>query len=178
MSSVPTIDDTLSGFPNELPKITELPDYDTLKNLHNLLKENATSVSSLHGDGNNGHLGLVISDAIYAHIAPGTPWTIPACPTALPNILNGATGPHISKTVRQHSEDLRAYNNVESALKKQLITAIPPTYLRAIADSPIAPYVKSLPIFSRSTVTSTPTTYAKTTPDSPPNGTPMFPPKI
>jgi hypothetical protein len=40
--------------------------------------------------------------------------------------------------VRQHSEDLRAawkeYNNFEAALKKQLITAIPPTYLCAIKN--------------------------------------------
>jgi hypothetical protein len=138
MSSLPTIDDTLSEFPNKLPKITELPDYGTLKNLRNLLKENATSVSSLRSDGNNSHLGLVVSDAIYAHIAPGTPWNIPARPATLPNIPNGATGPQISENgVRQHSEDLRAwkaYNNVEAALKKQLITAIPPTYLRAIKN--------------------------------------------
>ena len=125
MSSAPTPDDYLSSFPYpSLQKVEGQPTYESLNHLRQELKANAASVPTNNGGGSNGYLGLVVSAAIYATIAPGTPFVIPPFPGATPAIPEGSTAAVTGELVRQHTARLRQFHeftSVHAALKKQLI---------------------------------------------------------
>ena len=99
------------------------------------MKDNAATITTNLGGGDNGYLGLVVTATTYATIAPTAPFTIPVFPGQTPVIPAGASTALIGETVRQHTANLQqyhSYNNVHAALKKQLIQAVDPSYLRAI----------------------------------------------
>ena len=137
MTSVPSIDSIIESFPNpELPKIEGKPTHDDMANLRTLLAANAASIPSLRGGGGHGYLGIVLSPAVYTTVS-ATAWNNPNFPGAVPVIAPNATAAATGEAVRQHTERLREwkeYTHVEAALKKQLINAIEPIYLRAIRD--------------------------------------------
>ena len=82
MSSVPTPDALIESFPNPvIPKIEGIPTYESIANVRALLSANAAAVSSLRGGGNNGYLGIVLSDAVYTTVS-GIPWVSPNFPGA------------------------------------------------------------------------------------------------
>ena len=135
-SSVPTPDEFIQSFPHQLTKITGIPTFATLTNLRNQLKANAASVPTTRGGGEHGYLGIVLSDAIYNTIS-NTPWTVANHPGINPVVPPAATAHTTARIVREHTENMRQwreYQNVESALKKQLTNAIEPIYLRAIRN--------------------------------------------
>ena len=112
------------------------PTYSTLELLLKELKANALNVHSNLGGGVHGHLGLVISPASYAHLS-ATPFVRPVFPGTAAVLPPGSTQ-HAARTLRLHfDENLRVYhevNNVDKALKKQIVQAIEPTYLDAVRD--------------------------------------------
>ena len=120
----------------ELKKIHGEPTYESLELLIKQLKANARSVHSNLGGGQHGHLGLVISPTTYNHIS-AVPFTKPLFPGAQALIPPGATQ-HLTRTLRiQFEEDLRVYHeveNVDKALKKQLVAAVESKYLDAIRN--------------------------------------------
>ena len=120
----------------ELTRITGQPKYASLETLLKQLKANARNVHSNLGGGQYGHLGLVISPNSYALIA-NVPFNRPAFPGAHPVIPPGTTQ-HMCTTIRnQHKEDLRVFHevqNVDKALKQQIVAALNPSYLDAIRD--------------------------------------------
>jgi hypothetical protein len=136
-SSVPSTDAFIESFPTLPSKIVGQPDYASLTLLRNELKQNAASVPSNRGGGIHGYLGTVMSAAMYDTIAPGTPFTIPAYPGPQPIMVQGDTAAVIGATIRMHQENLREwreYTNIGNSLKKQLIEAIEPVYLRSQRD--------------------------------------------
>ena len=67
----PSPEALIESFPNTSPPtILGEPTYMQLAKLRNALKANAASVPSTRGGGANGYLGIVVSDAVYATIAP------------------------------------------------------------------------------------------------------------
>jgi hypothetical protein len=81
-SSVPTVDSILESFPtNPLTKIHGRPTYDTLNELRNELKSNASSIPTSRGGGGHGYLGLILSADDYNN-AVGQPFDPPVCPAA------------------------------------------------------------------------------------------------
>ena len=121
----------------ELTKIHGEPTYENLKNLHNQLKTNATSVPSNLGGGAHGHLGLVLSPTEYAIIAPNTPFVRPVHPGIL--TIPQGTANHAAVTMKElHTERLRVFNevlNVEAALRQQIVAAIDDQYLASIRST-------------------------------------------
>ena len=78
MTSVPTPDEFIASFPNSnIPPLTGEPNYDTLHELRQLLKENAASVASNRGGGVHGYLSIVVSAAVYTTLS-ATAFTIPS----------------------------------------------------------------------------------------------------
>ena len=134
-SSVPSTDHFLESFPIQAGKIIGQPTYDTCSHLRDELKQNAAAVPSNRGGGAHGYLGIVMSASMYDTVAPRQPFTIVVnYPGPQPDLTNAMTQAQISEAVRQHSEDLREwreYTNLHNALKKQLIEAIEPVYLRS-----------------------------------------------
>jgi hypothetical protein len=119
-----------------LGTLTEPPTYATIHQAQVELNGNARSVHSNSGDGVLGHLALTISSARYqvlsannvAFLPPVNPPTHPVHPPA-------ATAPQISEANRQHlvlQQTFQTYNNVDAALRSQLIEATPAPFLAAI----------------------------------------------
>lgn len=134
--TVPTPEEFLASFPLPAAKIEGTPTYESLRELRDTLKINASSVPSSRGGGAHGYLGLVLSSPLYATIDP-TPFNIPNNPGLQPIIPRNAIEPALGEIVRLHTEQKREwneYNSIHSALKKQLINAIDPIYLRSKRD--------------------------------------------
>jgi hypothetical protein len=71
---------------NPLTKIHGRPTYDTLNELRNELKSNASSIPTSRGGGGHGYLGLILSADDYNN-AVGQPFNLPVAPPLQPNIL-------------------------------------------------------------------------------------------
>jgi hypothetical protein len=86
--------------------------------------------------GTFGHLGIIISDASYAMIAPTTAdepilWVTPNAPERAPATTDG-TAAQISAARHIWEEDVQTYRmctSVQQALKKQIISVFEPMYL-------------------------------------------------
>ena len=114
-----------------LTKITSRPIYSSLKKIKYELKANARKVQCELGGGNNGHLGLLLTDVEYALVSP-IPYVRPAHPGAV--IPVGTTQIQNTNLRAQYNKDLRLFreaNAVEEALLKQLADALPPHYLKS-----------------------------------------------
>ena len=126
--------DTYFEYP-ELDKIQGEPTPDTLLTLKNQLKANASSVPSNLGDGNHGHLALVLHPDKYALIS-NVPFQRPQHPGILTMPAN-VTGPQAEVLRQQYQERMRIFREVtgvDKALKQQIAQAIQPVYLLAIRD--------------------------------------------
>jgi hypothetical protein len=94
------------------------------------------------GGGTLGHLGLIISDASYAMIAPTTAagptlWTSPQAPGRAPANTDG-TAAQISAARHIWEEDVQTYRtctSIQQALKKQIISVFEPMYLDILKDN-------------------------------------------
>jgi hypothetical protein len=68
-----TVEDVTASFPHPvLPTAQGVPDYQTIHATRRFLKANSRAIDTHFGGGTLGHLGLIISDASYAMIAPAT----------------------------------------------------------------------------------------------------------
>ena len=76
-TTVPSPEEFISSFPEVPVKIDGEPCFESITELSRVLKANAASVASTLGGGGNGYLGMVVEDAVYATIAPGTPFVAP-----------------------------------------------------------------------------------------------------
>jgi hypothetical protein len=89
-----------------------------------------------------GHLGLIISDASYAMIAPTTDagptlWKSPQAPGRAPANTDG-TAAQTSAARHIWEEDVQTYRtctSVQQALKKQIISVFEPIYLDILNDN-------------------------------------------
>lgn len=140
-ATAPSTEALLAAFPHEsLPKIVGKPDFDSLTSLRRLLCANAASVHSLLGGGAHGHLGMVLSVPSYQTLVPGTPYDPPVFPGAIPTHAPGATAAVRSDTNATFTSDLRTYREyhaLQAALRKQLLAAVDPVYLKALRDNTV-----------------------------------------
>jgi hypothetical protein len=89
-----------------------------------------------------GQLGLIISDASYAMIAPPTNeettlWVTPNAPGRAPATTDGSVA-QISAACHIWEEDVQTYRtftSVQQALKKQIISVFEPMYLDILNDN-------------------------------------------
>ena len=147
----------------DLTRIHGEPSFATLRILARELRANAGAVHSTLGGGTLGHIGLLLTNAQYDLLAPGTPYLRPAFPVPL-DIPVGSTRIAEAQLTREHKEESRIFYEVlgvENALKQQLIKAIDSNYLEAIRD----PVTYDLQGTICDTLTYLVTTYGKVTPD-------------
>jgi hypothetical protein len=83
-----TFEEVMASFPHPvLPTVQGEPDYQTIQATRGFLQANSRAINTHLGGGTLGHLGLIISDASYAMIAPATAdettlWITPQNPRA------------------------------------------------------------------------------------------------
>ena len=123
----------------QYPKLTKIrgePTTASLINLQNEVKTNAMTVHTTLGGGHHGHLGLVLSPAVYAAIPNTAAYTKPNHPGLL-QIAPNATQFQIIQAQETHQESFREFNEcvaVERTLLQQIVAAIEPRYLQTLHD--------------------------------------------
>jgi hypothetical protein len=132
-----TVEDVMASFPHPiLPTVEGELDYQTIHTTRKFLQANSRAINTHLGRGTLGHLGLIISDASYAMIAPPTAeeptfWETPNAPGRAPATTDG-TAAQISATHHVWEEDVKTYRtctSIQQALKKQIISVFEPMYL-------------------------------------------------
>jgi hypothetical protein len=132
-----TVEDVMVSFPHPIiPKVEGDPDYQTIHANRKFLQANSQAIDTHLGGGTLGHLGLIISDASYAMIAPPTAeeptlWVAPKAPGRAPATTDG-TAAKISAARRVWEEGFQTYRtctSVQQALKKQIFIVFEPIYL-------------------------------------------------
>jgi hypothetical protein len=122
-----TVEDVIARFPHPvLPTVQGKPDYQTIHTTRKSLQANSRAIDTHLGGGTLGHLGLIISDASYAMIAPTTDagprlWINPQAPGRAPANTDG-TAAQISAARHVWEEDVqtyRTYTSVQQALKNK-----------------------------------------------------------
>jgi hypothetical protein len=138
-----TVEDVMTSFPHTvIPTVQGKPDYQTIHATRKFLQANSRAINTQLGGGKLGHLGLIISDALYAMIAATTdeeptPWVTPNAPGRAPATTDG-TAAHISAACHMWEEDVQTYRtctSVQQALKKQIISVFEPVYLDILNDN-------------------------------------------
>jgi hypothetical protein len=133
----------MASFPHPiLPRFQGDPDYQTIHVTRKFLQANSQAINTHLGGGTLGHLGLIISDAAYAMIAPTTNeeptlWVTPNAPGRAPAETDG-TAAQISAARHQWEEDVQTYRtctSVQQALKKQIISVFEPMYLDILNEN-------------------------------------------
>jgi hypothetical protein len=133
----------MASFPHPiLPTVEGEPDYQTIHATRKFLQANSRAIDTHLGGGTLGHLGLIISDASYAMIAPPTAeeptlWVTPNAPGRAPATMDG-TAAQISAARHIWEEDVqtyRTYTSVQEALKNQIISVFEPMYLDILNDN-------------------------------------------
>ena len=136
-SNIPSVDDIRSSFPQ--PTVLTIegePTYESIKNLHDVLKSNAASVPSTLGGGAHGLLGLVLIPAVYQAVT-GAVFTRPNNPGAAPVINPAATQAQIGVITRQYNADNKQYLETvrtDQALKQQLLGAVENIYIESLRN--------------------------------------------
>jgi hypothetical protein len=128
------------SFPHKnIPAIRGQPSYESIKELHKKLNENAVKVHSNLGNGLLGYLGVTVSPEIYNTLS-NVPFIIPPNPGVAPTFPDGATGPVIANIRQVFRDDFQAfkrYQDVCNAISGLIIEAIDPVYLEPLS----LPYV-------------------------------------
>ena len=132
--------------PSDDPKITETfphkhitpivgqPTYDTIKELHLKLNENAVKVHSNLGNGNLGYLGVTVEPAIYNTLS-AQPFVQPPIPGAAAVFPVGAQGPQITNIREVFNEETKSFNRymaVCNAIAAIIVDVIDPMYLATL----------------------------------------------
>jgi hypothetical protein len=136
--SIPTVNYREIFFEHpDLTKILGIPSYDTLHTLNQEIKSNAISVHSNLGEGQHGHLDLVISPNAYAFLA-NIPYARPGHPEPL-DIPAAATRHRDQQDLleRNYKESLRLFHEVrgiERALMQQIVAAVEPQYITVMRN--------------------------------------------
>jgi hypothetical protein len=138
-----TVENVMASFPHPvLPTVQGAPDYQTIHATQKFLQANSRAIETHLGGGTLGQLGLIISDASYAMIAPTTEagptlWTTPPFPGRAPANTDG-TAAQISAARHIWEEDVqtyRIYTSVQQALMKQIISVFESMSLDILNDN-------------------------------------------
>jgi hypothetical protein len=127
------------AFPHgELTKVIGLPTNASLQVLNNQICNNAASVPSRRGGGAQGHLGIVMDAVDYMTVSNNIPWVDPVHPNELSVHGTAVTTILREQINRQYDADLAAYelySKVSNALKRQILLAVEPNFLQALAHA-------------------------------------------
>jgi hypothetical protein len=110
------------------------PTYETIKELHLKLNENAVKVHSNLGNGSLGYLDVTVSPAIYNTLST-TPFVTPVNPGNAPVFPDGAQGPQIANihtVFTDATAGFNKYNAVCNAISALIVEAIDPMYLATL----------------------------------------------
>eukprot|EP00980_Cylindrotheca_fusiformis_P028371 scaffold22595_cov102-Cylindrotheca_fusiformis.AAC.8 len=123
-------------FPHEpLTVINGKPDATSLRKLMKELCANASTVPSDLGGGAHGHLGVVLDQAYYLATF-GHDFVPPTRPILPVHTGRGFIAPETLRDERRRYDEallaFKTYNDVKAELRKQVLTAVAPTYYQIL----------------------------------------------
>lgn len=130
----------------ELTRIIGEPSLASLLTIRQEIKANAQTVHSSLGGGAHGHLGLVLTQQVYATIPGGEDYIRPNLPVL--EVLQADTQFILAEKRHQFAIDMQSFretNAVERAIIQQIITAVEPKYLKAIKSKATGNITKTIP---------------------------------
>jgi hypothetical protein len=137
------------AFPHDpLTVISGRPTNSSLQVLKRQMYANAGAINSTRGGAAHGHLALLLPDAEYLVLSNGIPFIPPVHPGPVPVIPANATATQRTEILRLYAQDiadLAVYTRVSTALKKQLLAAVPHTYLQELEDTDFG-YLQVTPV--------------------------------
>jgi hypothetical protein len=155
-----SINDIVTKFPlKNIPTITGEPDYSSINEMVQQLYGNAASLPTTLGGGAHGHIGLLMTQAIYATIS-ATPYILPNDPGPAPT--NGNAAAREAARI-QHKELRRVFDNntsMDDAIKAQIIDSVNDTYLNELRNK----YTGYMGVSSRDLIDHLLDRYGKITP--------------
>ena len=89
----------------------------------------AATVATALGGGNNGHAGMLLADAEYAALAPGTPFIQPANPGIYPDSVTNANRARLEAEHKEQVRQFKTYMGMAMGLKDLIQSAIGNNYL-------------------------------------------------
>ena len=132
-----SIKEITESFPfQHLPKIIGKPCYASISEMHEKLNANAASIHTNLGSGTLGHLWLTLKPEVYATLS-AVPVEPPTNPGAAPEIPPLSTAAQIASIRYDFDTDYKIftkYNNVEQALKTQVIEAVEEVYIQSLRN--------------------------------------------
>jgi hypothetical protein len=133
----------MASFPHPILLTVEVePEYQTIHATRKFLQANLRAINTHLDGGTLGHLGLIISDASYAMIAPPTAgeptlWETPNAPGRAPATMDGKAA-QISAARHIWEDDVQTYRtctSIQQALKKRITSVFEPMYLDILNDN-------------------------------------------
>ena len=125
-----SVDDIKAQFPTKtLPVVVGEPTYENIRVLTEALYGNAASLHAYTGGGKHGHIGLIMPATLYA-ILSSTAYATPTDPGEFPEDYTNEAERLTNN--RKYLGERRTYdnhNNMDNALKSQIIDTIHETYL-------------------------------------------------
>jgi hypothetical protein len=126
-----TVDDIIAKFPTKrLPIIDGEPDYASISTMVQLLCSNAATLMTTLGGGRNGHIGIIMPAELYATLSD-RPYLRPSDPGPIP-IHSAAANFAARETDRINHKAAQKlfeqHNNMNDALKTQIIDSVADTY--------------------------------------------------
>ena len=132
-----SVDDIVAKFPNKtLPVIQGETDYETINNMVQLLQDNAASPPTPLGGGQHGHIGLLMTPALYTTLS-ATAYVPPLNPGIQPTWPAGSSQANRDLATTQYKSAHFIYDqhgNMDTALKTQILDCIDDTYLNELRN--------------------------------------------
>ena len=129
-----SVEDIRSKFPiKNIPRIIGEPAYKAINELRKALYKNIVDIPTTLGGGRNGHIGLLMDAEFYSNVGK-TSYTRPTDPGTYAQHGPGNSAAAQANKNAIHKEGRRIYdldNNIDAALKQEIITAVEETYLSA-----------------------------------------------
>jgi hypothetical protein len=119
-----------------ITKIIGTPNYQSIAARHNILKQNASSVTTTLAGGQHGLLALVINNEEYNDLT-GEVWIEPQHPGARPVAARLTTENDLTSANNRWSDDIETWNlvhNIRKALTKQIINAVDDEFIEDLKD--------------------------------------------
>jgi hypothetical protein len=129
MTTKSTPKDLIDSFPHSkltpIATATTEPDYLSLHQLQYEINDNAETLSSTLGDGQHGHLFLVISETEYLEMTDGVPCIPPVQPPFDPVHAANATAPQIIEANHQNDKRQKLFDLYHNAIKINSLKPFP-----------------------------------------------------
>ncbi len=126
----------VENFPHKtIPPIVGQPTYESIRDMHLQMNENCISVHSNLGNGQLGHLGITVTQAVYNTLS-ALPFVAPINPGSTPVFHPNAQAPEIENIRRIFQEEqavFNTYQNVQKAISALMIGAVDPIYFQALS---------------------------------------------